>query len=117
MKEATVIVSFEGNSAKRRVVEETLGDVCRLIFLPDLTAEERGKALSNADALIANNLRVELRSDEFQQLQRVKVIQLLTAGVDHAPFSSLPADIPVSYVPGAFGADNSVVLTLTGDET
>jgi len=115
MNEATVIVSFEGNGAKRRVVEETLGDVCRLVFLPDLTAEERGKALSNADALIANNLRVELRSDEFRQLQGVKVIQLLTAGVDHAPFSSLPAEIPVAYVPGAFAdamAEHAVAMAL-----
>jgi glycerate dehydrogenase len=116
MNKATVVVSFEGNGEKRRVVEETLGDICRLIFLPDLTAEERGKTLSNADALIANNLRVELKSDEFQRLQGVKVIQLLTAGVDHAPFSSLPADIPVAYVPGAFAdamAEHAVAMALS----
>lgn len=115
MNKATVIVSFQGNGAKRRTVEEVLGDVCNLVYLPDLAAEERETALANADALIANNLRVELRSEEFQKLKKVKLIQLLSAGVDHAPFSRLPAHIPVAYVPGAFAeamAEHAVAMAL-----
>lgn len=115
MSKPTVVVLFEGNGVYRRAVEEVLEDVCNLVYLPDLAAEERGATLANADALIANNLRVELRSDEFQKLKRVKLIQLLSAGVDHAPFSRIPADIPVAYVPGAFAeamAEHAVAMAL-----
>ncbi len=115
MSKPTVIVSFEGNGAYRRAVEEILTDACNLVYLADLLGEKRGKALAKADVLIANNLRVELRSEEFQQLERVKLIQLLTAGVDHAPFSRLRADIPVAYVPGAFAdamAEHAVAMAL-----
>jgi phosphoglycerate dehydrogenase-like enzyme len=115
MSKPILIVSFKAKGAYRSVVEETLGDVCSLVYLADLAAEERGAALANADVLIANNLRVELGSDEFPKLERVKLIQLLTAGVDHAPFSRLPADIPVAYVPGAFAeamAEHAVAMAL-----
>jgi phosphoglycerate dehydrogenase-like enzyme len=115
MSKPMVVVSFQGNGAYRRAVEEILGDVCRVVYLQDLAAEERGTALANADALIANNLRVELRSEEFQKLKRVRLIQLLSAGVDHAPFSKLPADVPVAYVPGAYAdamAEHAVAMAL-----
>jgi phosphoglycerate dehydrogenase-like enzyme len=115
MSKPTVVVSFKGNGAYRRAVEEILGDVCRVVYLQDLAAEERGTALANADALIANNLRVELRSEEYQKLKSVRLIQLLSAGVDHAPFSRLPAEIPVAYVPGAFAeamAEHAVAMAL-----
>jgi phosphoglycerate dehydrogenase-like enzyme len=115
MSKASVIVSFQGNGAYRRAVEEILGDVCNLVYLPDLAAEARGTALANADALIANNVRVELESDEFQELKGLKLIQLLSAGVDHAPFGKLPADVPVAYVPGAYAdamAEHAVAMAL-----
>ncbi len=115
MNKATVIVSFKGNGTHRRAVEDVLGDVCNLVYLPELAADEREAALTKADALIANNLRVELNAEEFPKLKRVKLIQLLTAGVDHAPFSKLPADIPVAYVPGAFAeamAEHAVAMAL-----
>ena len=56
MSKSTVVVSFHGNGAKRHAVEEVLGDVCKLIYLPDLAAEKRGTALANADALIGVQL-------------------------------------------------------------
>jgi len=111
----TVVVSFKGNRTLRLAVEEVLADHCLIVYLMDLPPKGRSSALESADALLSNNLAVELDPDELGRLRNAKLIQLLTAGVDHAPLSKLPPGVPVAYLPGAFAepmAEHAVAMVL-----
>jgi phosphoglycerate dehydrogenase-like enzyme len=111
----TVVISFKAGDALRRAAQEVLSGICSIVYLDDVPSEQRASALESADALLSNNLAKELRPGELGRLANAKLIQLLTAGVDHAPFSKLPPHVPIAYIPGAFAepmAEHAAAMAL-----
>ncbi len=92
-----------------------LGRVANVVFVNELSPEDRVKELAVADVLISWSPGRELRSDEFKRIGRARMMQLLSAGADHVPFSSLPSDLVIASNIGAYAesmAEHALAMIL-----
>lgn len=72
------------------------------VFIGGLSKNERADAIKNASILFTWNIKRELSQDEIRLLFGVKFMQLLSAGADHIPFSSIPENVIVASNAGAY---------------
>lgn len=97
-----VLVTFQAKNEQKVVLTNALGTAARVAFLSDLTGEERAEELASADVLISWSPSRELKPGEFQLIAHAKMMQLLSAGVDHIPISKLPPGIMIASNAGAY---------------
>ncbi|MDX6380566.1 MAG: hypothetical protein QOI57_1590 [Rubrobacteraceae bacterium] len=102
MKENRLIVTYEPGEEGRVLLERMFGDSAHLVFLRDLPEAQRALELSAADVLLSWNPSRELRSEEWSEISEVRLIQLISAGADHVPFSNLPSGAQVANNAGAY---------------
>jgi glycerate dehydrogenase len=84
-------------------------------YLEGLSATERRTELAQADALLSWHIGREFQDSEFGALSGVKVMQTLSAGVNHVPFSKLPTSLVVLGNSGAYSppiAEHIVAMIL-----
>src|SRR5581483_4261896 len=99
-----LVVTFAVDPPGRAVIADALGGDARVAYLPDLDAAARSDALSSAGALLTGNVGRELRVDELPLIAHVRLVQFMSAGVDHIPFADLPAGVPMAANRGAYAA-------------
>jgi len=112
---ASVLVTFDANGETREAIEQVLATDVRVEYLANTSSSSRAKQLAEADVLMSWHLAHELQPGEFKALGHVKVLQMLSAGVDHVPFSSLPPDLVVLGNSGAYAppiAEHVVAMIL-----
>ncbi len=97
-----VVVTSRVDGEERETLISLLGEVATVVFATELSPQERAKELALADVLISWSPRRELQSEEFTRIGRARMIQLLSAGADHVPFSSLPSDLVIASNVGAY---------------
>ena len=97
-----VVVTFSTNSELRGPLLKVLEQVARVVFLSDLSPEDRAKELGKADALISWSIERELQPAEFDVISQARMLQLLSAGADHIPFSKLPPNLTIASNAGAY---------------
>ncbi len=102
MKMYRVVVTYPTKSARRAQMRSLFGENVRICFLDDFTGEEREQEIAQADILLTWNLAKELKPREFALFERLRLVQLLSAGADHVPFRSLPRDVIVASNAGAY---------------
>jgi phosphoglycerate dehydrogenase-like enzyme len=102
MPQNTILVTHGPGEKERKLLGEALGPSADLTFLRDLAEDKRGPALEAADILVSWDPAKELREHEFAALTHVRLLQLLTAGADHLPFSLLPPHLRMASNVGAF---------------
>lgn len=110
-----LVVTYDPGEEGRGLLEEMLGDSTRLIFLQDLPEAQRARELSAAEVLLSWNLPRELHSEEWSDISGVRLVQLISAGADHVPFSELPAGVKVANNGGAYAepmAEHVLAMTL-----
>ena len=110
-----VVVTFRADEPVRRALTDTLGSSGRSVFLAGLQPDERSKELAAAEILISWNIRNELQASDFANMPNVKLLQLLSAGVDHVPFDRIPPEIIVAGNVGAYAdpiAEHVVAMIL-----
>lgn len=115
MKEKRLVVTYEPGEEGRVLLEEMLGDSARLVFLQDVPEAQRARELSAAEVLLSWNLSRELHSEEWSDISGVRLIQLISAGADHIPFSELPTGVRVANNGGAYAepmAEHVLAMTL-----
>jgi glycerate dehydrogenase len=83
-------------------LQSELDGVALITYIADTSGEERALALASADAVLAWSVNGELRDDELTKLKSARVIQLLSAGVDHVPFERIPKGVPIASNAGAY---------------
>jgi glycerate dehydrogenase len=98
----SVLVTFRVQGEQRETLTKALGKASGIVFLSDVSPANRTKELADADVLISWNVREELRPEEFKLLDHVKMLQLVSAGVDHLPFKDLPAGLMIASNAGAY---------------
>lgn len=96
-----VLITYPISERKRALLETTLGNV-QLIFLADSPPASRSQLLSEADVLLSWNVFRELGADGLPLLKRLRMVQLLSAGADHVPFSALSPNVIIASNIGAF---------------
>ncbi len=102
MEKSHVVVTYNIGEAKRALLKGILGGDARLTFLADMPSGPRQQTLVDADVLLSWNLPKELGSGEFGLLKKLRMIQLLSAGADHVPYSDLPGKIVIASNIGAY---------------
>jgi glycerate dehydrogenase len=97
-----IVVTYSVGDKRRSQLKDLLGREARLSFLADMPAGLREQTLIDADVLLSWNLPKELLPAGPSLLRKVKMIQLLSAGADHLPFSELRSDIVIASNIGAY---------------
>jgi glycerate dehydrogenase len=97
-----VAVTFPARGAQREALISVLGKVARVIFLSDLSPDDRAKELGYADVLISWSPKRELQPEEHRTFTHARMMQLLSAGADQVPFSQLPPTLTIASNAGAY---------------
>jgi len=108
-------VTFEVKEAQRAIISEAVGKIADIRYLADLGAAERKDVLRCADVLLARNTAKELRSEELPLLQKTRLIQFLSAGLDFIPLHELPLQVPLGSNAGAYAepmAEHALAMAL-----
>jgi phosphoglycerate dehydrogenase-like enzyme len=98
----TIAVTFDGGPALQAVVQDVLDGSADLAFVSGLSEDERRRVLGSAEVMLSWNIGRELEPGTFAAAERLRLLQLLSAGVDHVPFGDIPASITVASNVGAY---------------
>ena len=112
---STLAVTFEPGKAGRALITDLLAGSATPVWLTELDDQARAAALTAASGLLAYNTGKELRAHEPALLGDVRLIQFMTAGIDHVPLSQLPPHVPVANNGGAYAdsmAEHALAMTL-----
>ena len=111
---ANVVVTFSEDDLREPILK-VLDQVAHVVFLTTDSPEERSRKLTSADVLISWHPARELEPAEFGMISHAKMMQLLSAGADHLPFSQLPLTLTIASNPGAYAgqmAEHILAMTL-----
>lgn len=97
-----LLVTFEASRHDREEIERSLGKLAEVRFLSDAASADREGALRNAEILLSWNPARELGAEEMAALESAELMELLSAGVDHLPFESLPARMAIAGNVGGY---------------
>ncbi len=93
-----------------------LEPLAEIAILPELAPDARAGAIAGADAVVCWNPARELAGPgELDALGSARLIQMLSAGVDHVPFDRLPDGVPVAANAGAYAepiAEHALAMAL-----
>jgi glycerate dehydrogenase len=97
-----LLVSFDASSRDRQAIERALGSLAEVRYLADAPSEDRMGALRSAQVLLSWNPARELEAEEMAALGNAEFMELLSAGVDHLPFGSLPSRMDIAGNVGGY---------------
>ena len=98
----TVAITFDAGDRARTLVQARLDGAAIPVWLVTLDDQARAAALRTATAILTRDTGKELRPHEQDLIGHVRLVQFMTAGIDHIPLSRLPAGIPIAGNGGAF---------------
>jgi glycerate dehydrogenase len=110
-----LLVTFKARDAERAIVAEAVGNIAEIRYLADFEDPGRRDLLSRADVMLSRNPGNELRPDELPLVHNARLIQFLSAGVDHLPVNALPANVPIAKNAGAYAepmAEHALAMAL-----
>ena len=102
MKEYNIVVSFRTAGGQKEKINELLSGNGRVNFLKEVPAENKNSVLSSADILIAWNPLSEMKNADKKIFERLKFVQLLSAGFDHINVDQFPHDCVIASNNGAY---------------
>jgi phosphoglycerate dehydrogenase-like enzyme len=110
-----LIVTYALGAPERAVVAEVLGAATEVVWLAELTGAARAAALQRAEVVLARHIGHELEPGEPALLAGVRLLQFVTAGVDHIPLKQLPPDLPIAANRGGYAepmAEHALAMAL-----
>ena len=108
-------MTFPVGERDRGLFTEELGPGVELAFLDGLDDEGRIRALRQADVLVTWLWEREIRPEEQDDVVGVRLVQLVSAGVDSLPFEAVPPSAMVAGNVGAYAepiAEHVLAMTL-----
>lgn len=115
MTTPTLLVVLKTDVASRAVIEATIGATARVVYLSDLQTKQRPEALAQATVLLARHTAKELQEGELAMIGGARLLQFVTAGVDHIPLGDMPAGLPIASNGGGYAepmAEHAVAMVL-----
>jgi phosphoglycerate dehydrogenase-like enzyme len=104
MTKPNIVVTFKAAPEERALLADALGGEAALTYIEDIPPDKREPILREADVLFSLHFAREIGPGHYRGLQRLRFVQLLSAGVDHVPFADLPPSLVVAGNPGAYAA-------------
>jgi phosphoglycerate dehydrogenase-like enzyme len=109
-----VAVSYPADDEFVRVNAAILAGDAELVYTGELDGAQRAQVLRRADALLAWELDKEIPAGALDHAPGLRLVQLLSAGVDWVNFRALPDRLTVASNAGAYSAAMSEhVLAMT----
>ncbi|MBP7794843.1 MAG: hydroxyacid dehydrogenase [Candidatus Saccharicenans sp.] len=108
-----ILVTFDLWKEGQEILEKGLGPLAKISYLK--TATDRSLALKEANILFSWNTPQEIKEEEYPLLKTAEIMQLLSAGADHLPFSKLPETLKVVANVGAYAepmAEHTLAMIL-----
>lgn len=109
----SLLVTFDCPPDTRALIEEAAEGVFECRYLADRSGGPEQEDL-DADAALAMNLPREVSQDALAGA-RWKLLQFVTAGLDHVPFATIPPDVAIAGNSGAFAepmAEHALAMAL-----
>jgi glycerate dehydrogenase len=110
-----IVITFAADEKFRNAILGSLDPVGNVVFLSDIREKERSLELANADVLMSWLLGRELKTSELAKISNVRLLQLLSAGADHLPFSQIPPTVTIASNAGAYAeqmAEHAIAMIL-----
>jgi len=114
--ERLVAVSYPADREFARINGDVLADDAEVVYTYELDDAQRAQVIARADAMVAWNLSAEVPAGALRDSERMRFVQLLSAGVDAVDFSSLPERLIVASNAGAYAgavSEHAVAMTLS----
>lgn len=102
MESQRILITYKASPDERALFQQVLGNEASLEFLAELPPVRRRSALQTATVLLAWDFLQEIAPGEYPCLEHVRLIQLLSAGVDQMPFADLLPRIVIAGNVGAY---------------
>ena len=97
-----VLVTFDASGHQREAIEHGLDGAGEPVFLPDLAGTDRADAIRRAVVLLSMSWNRELDQDERAMTGSVRLVQFVSAGLDHVRFDDIPPGVAVAGNSGAY---------------
>jgi phosphoglycerate dehydrogenase-like enzyme len=112
----TVLVTHTPEDDERRAIQDALGGLARITYLPDAAGPDRAQALQAAEVVLSKSFAPEeVPREAVSALANARLLQLVFAGADNIPFALLPEQTTVAGNTGAFAeplAEHVLALVL-----
>jgi len=112
---ARVLFSASMDAERRAVVAAKAPGAFDPVILEDVPSTQQAAAWESAEVLVCTGFGSELPPDLASRAPRLRMIQVLVAGVDHMPFDRLPRGAVVCGNAGAYNvsvAEHAMALLL-----
>ena len=103
-QERLVAVSYPVDEDFARINSEVLAGDAEIVSTYELDDGQRAEVLRRAEALLAWELPAEIPAGALDQAAGLRLVQLLSAGVDAVDFTALPDRLTVASNAGAYSA-------------
>jgi len=111
-----VLVTTEVNENQQNIIQNILdSDKATVNFLHAISAKQRNKILETADILLTFDPFRDLSEQEYNHLNHIQFIQLISAGADHLKYGKIPLTVKIASNSGAYAepiAEHVVAMTL-----
>ncbi len=97
-----VAVSYPVDDEFTRINMGVLGGSARVVFLHGRPEDEVRETMRQADVLIGWHLSEELPAGTWQDVPRLRLVQLLSAGADAVNFAAIPERLTLASNVGAY---------------
>lgn len=112
-QQRVVAVSYPVDQEFVQANTEVLGDDAELVYTSELDEAGRREALRRAEVLLAWDLPPEIPDGALADAPDLRLVQLLSAGVDAVDFSAIPERLIVASNAGAYsGAMSEHVMAM-----
>jgi phosphoglycerate dehydrogenase-like enzyme len=101
-RELLVAVSYTVNDEFTRINTGVLDGSARVVFLHGRPEDEFRETMRQADVLIGWHLGEELPTGTWQDVPRLRFVQLLSAGADSVDFAAIPERLMLASNVGAY---------------
>ncbi len=101
-RELLVAVSYPVDGEFTRINTGVLDGSARVVFLHGRPEDEVRGAMRQADVLIGWHLSQELPAGTWQDVPRLRFVQLLSAGADSVHFAAIPERLTLASNVGAY---------------
>ena len=110
-----VLVTCDMDERLRMGVCAVLEPACTVSFLKDCAEAERSGAIQESDALLCFFFNKEIRPEEYPLLEKMRLLQTISTGVDFLPFADIPSGLPIACNAGGWAsqiAEHTVAMIL-----
>jgi phosphoglycerate dehydrogenase-like enzyme len=111
-----VAVCYPADEGFARANAEMLAGDAEIVCTYELDDTGRRQVLRRAEALVAGELRQEVPAGALLEAGRLRLVQLLSAGVDSVDFSAVPDRVNVASNAGAYAravSEHALAMTLS----